>query len=260
MAAARTRGGSGAETPLPHERNNALAKPVEFSALVGPGAFGDLTRPDGRRVLIETVRMTERDAVAVDLSTGDRVLFPYDDCRRLHLFAEIPADAAAERAGMPPPVTLQVGDMHRRTDPFHSERHLSRRFRAITTLVARHRLPCSFGLVMASLGPLWDGAFVDAHVDDPGRTAADVAERLAREPALTVGEALHAQLLEDIALPDARAHELLDAVGWSAVLARIDDHLLDAASDLIGGHGAPGAPARPEPAQSAGAHEQLSLL
>lgn len=195
-----------------------------FSWAVGVGVFGDITFPSGERRLIETVRMTESEAIVIDLVDGARRVFDYANGH--HLFAPVTLEIAADRAGMPAPVTLAVGDMLRRIDPFHSERHLNARFRALNAMIFDRRLPCAYSLLLAARRT-WGGRYDGAHGEDPEQTAANVATAIARQPDLTVHEALARQLAQDSGLTDSPSalRMLLDDVGWTATLADLDQLL-----------------------------------
>ncbi|MDO8185833.1 hypothetical protein Q5424_01140 [Conexibacter sp. JD483] len=241
--------------------------PRRFSWAVGVGVFGDITFPSGERQLIETVRMTESEAVVVDLADGARRVFDYTDGH--HLFTPVTLEVAADRAGMPAPVTLAVGDMLRRIDPFHSERHLNARFRALNAMIFDRRLPCAYSLLLAARRA-WGGRYDGAHGEDPEQTAANVATAIARQPELTVHDALANQLAQDSGLTDdpSALRALLDDCGWTDTLADLD-HLLVAHADAEAYPVALLSQRPPEPAPTAssgpdrapaGQHEQLSLL
>jgi hypothetical protein len=198
---------------------------------VGVNTFGVLLRPDGEQGLVETLRFDEHEAAVVRLADGNRELVPWRNGQ--HLFIVVVDEVAATRAAMPAPHRVKVGSGWRRIDPFHTERHRSARFRALIALIYSQRLPCRYSLIAAGsegVSPDYSGPAEE----DPEQTAANTAERLARLPALTYGEALHAELLEDAALAvGARDSELLlERFGWPAVLARLDEQLAAYSTDV----------------------------
>jgi hypothetical protein len=222
--------------------------------MVGCGAFGVLRAPALAERLVETVRFTEREAVVIDLADGARRIIDYGAVA--HQFVGLGAPAAAERAGMPAPVTHKVGDMHRRVDPFHSERHLSPDFRALVGVIRAGRLPCGYSLLLQRTGG-WSGEFVGPHAEDPEQAAANVSETRARNPGWSMREALFDQLCRDANVAASDVEALLAACGWGEVLADLDSALrahVDAPSYAMGAL-PPSAPVR-----VAERDVQLSLL
>ncbi|HEV7805436.1 MAG TPA: hypothetical protein VGO80_06445 [Solirubrobacteraceae bacterium] len=210
---------------------STATKPRALHWSVGVNTFGVLLRPDGEQGLVELVRFDEREAAVVRLSDGDRELVPWSDGE--HLFIVVDDEVAAARAGMPAPRRVKVGSGWRRIDPFHTERHCSAKFRALVALIYAQRLPCRYSLIAAGA----DGVSPDYSgpaEEDPEQTAANTAERLARLPALTYREALHAELLEDAALAvgPRDAEGLLARFGWPAILALLDEQLAVYATDV----------------------------
>jgi hypothetical protein len=196
---------------------------LDWSA--GCGTFGRLTRPDGSVELIETLWFGEREAALVVLSSGDRAIL---DCAHAGLLLSVlPVEVACAEVCMPVPGRIKVGDGWRRVDPFHSERHRSVRFRALTRLIYERQLPCRYSMLRFAAGET-AGEHDGPCVEDPEQTAGNVAERLAREPGLRLADALHAELLADAlcAVNDAAtAQELLDRAGWSALLPELEHEL-----------------------------------
>lgn len=200
-------------------RSRATREPFQW--MLGCGAFGYLHHADGRDLLIETLRFTETEAVAVNLTDGGtRLVLP--DWPGAHQFTPLDAGVACELVGIPAPVTRKVGDMHRRVDPFHTERYLNPQFRGLVALIFEKCLPSSHGLLLAARATgeqvTWEGA----HIEDPEQTAGNVAERQARNPGWTLEQALRDQLLHDAATAETRLAALLDTTGWTPVLADID--------------------------------------
>ena len=190
-----------------------------FGWRLGCGAFGVLDGPALPGRLVETVSFTDHEAVVIDLADGVRRIVAYNAVT--HRFARLTPEAAAERAGMPVPVTLKVGDMHRRIDPFHSERHLSAEFRALVGIMRARQLPCGYSLLLHRTGA-WDGEFVGPNAEDPEQTAANVSETRARYPDWNLRTALLDQLRRDANIAADDIRELLDACAWSAVLDDFD--------------------------------------
>jgi hypothetical protein len=199
---------------------------------VGCGTFGHLITPAGSRELIETLWFSEQEAAVVLLASGDRQIVA---CKKeTTLLSVVAAEAACAEVGIPLPGRIKVAGEWRRVDPFHSERHTSARFRALTGLIRERRLPCRYSLLHFALGEgvgEWGGPCVE----DPEQTAANVAERLARERGLPLAEALHAELLGDalcaVETPD-EAQQLLDRAGWSALFANLERELPTVTSTL----------------------------
>jgi hypothetical protein len=192
----------------------------------GCGTFGVLTRPDGAQSLIETVWFSEREVAVVRLANGERQIIPWAQERAM--LRVLSAEAACEQVGMPIPPRIKVAGEWRRADPFHTERHRSDRFRSLVALIRARRLPCRYSLLAAS-NDEQIGYFSGPCTEDPEQTAANVAERLARDQALTVTAALETELLQDalIAVCDLpSAHALLARAGWPAILADLDRELL----------------------------------
>jgi len=206
-----------------------------FDWRVGCGAFGRLQHSHAGELLIETVRFDEREAVLVDLADGSRRVLTYTQAH--HAFAPLSPSKAAAAAGMPEPVTLKVGDMARRIDPFHSERYLSARFRSLCALIFARSLPCAYGLLKASGGE-WDGRYEGAHIEDPEQTAANVSETLARNPTWTLAQALRDQLARDAQLTGPALAALFEATGWASVFGdlagQLDEHQHAAPYPLLG--------------------------
>ena len=164
---------------------------------IGCGAFGVLTRADGTQALVETLRFGERDATVVRLERrrpGDRRAR-----QRTRSPSSRDEDAAAQ-VGMPEPRKIKVGDDWRRIDPFHTERYRSGRFRSLVAMIYALKLPCRYSLLAAAehAGRMPD--FGGPREEDPEQTAGNVAERMAREPGVSVRAALRAELLEDAAI------------------------------------------------------------
>jgi hypothetical protein len=158
------------------------------------------------------------------LATGEREIIPWSTSPRT--LRPLEPELAAIEAGMPAPSRLKVAGGWRRIDPFHSERHLSPRFRALTALIYALRLPCRYSLIAFALDEPFQ--FTGPCAEDPEQTAGNLAERLARDPSLSVTSALHLELLADAgqACPDpGAAQELLDRAEWSAILADLELHL-----------------------------------
>lgn len=203
---------------------------------IGCGAFGMLTRPDGTQALVETLRFGERDVTVVRLSDGDREIIARDSGATI---AVLPDDAAAAKVGMPTPRTIKVGDDWRRIDPFHTERYRSARFRSLVAMIYALKLPCrySFHAAAGHAGRMPD--FAGPREEDPEQTAGNTAERMAREPGVSVQAALRAELLEDaaIAVGPTAADALLGDAGWDPVLKDLKRYLAEHHSDL---------PARPQ--------------
>ena len=187
---------------------------------VGCGTFAHLVRPDGTRQLIETLWFSEQESAVVLLDSGDREIVAWK--RERPLVQILSAEAACAEAGMPVPGRIKVAGDWRRVDPFHSERHRSAQFRALTALIEHRRLACRYSLLQFAAGePVgdWRGPCVE----DPEQTAGNVAERLAREPGQSLARALRDELLADAlcAVKDTHeAEELLERAGWDSVLAR----------------------------------------
>jgi hypothetical protein len=224
-----------------------------FDWRVGCGAFGRLQLAGAAELLIETIRFDDREAVIVNLADGCRRVVRYADAG--HQFAQLSLSDAAAAAGMPEPVVLNVGGMARRVDPFHSERHLSERFRALTALVLDRSLPCAYGMLKAAAGQ-WDGCYEAAHIEDPEQTAGNVSETLARHPAWTLTDALRDQLRRDGLIGARQLDELLERTGWASVLAdlaaALDEYRQAAAYPLL--------PDLPAPAGALSDRAQLTLL
>lgn len=189
--------------------------------MLGCGTFGILHHADGRDLLIETIRFTETEAVAVNLTDhGTRVILP--DWPGAHQFTPLPAADACQAADIPAPVTRKVGDMHRRVDPFHTERYLNAQFRGLVALIFDKHLPCNHGLLLAARANGWDERWEGPHIEDPEQTAGNVADRQARNPTWTLERAIRDQLLHDARTTPARLDALLERAGWTPVLANID--------------------------------------
>ena len=196
---------------------------------VGCGTFAHLLRPDGSRHLIETLWFSEHESAVVLLDRGDREIIAWR--REQPLVQVLTAEAACTEAEMPLPGRIKVAGDWRRVDPFHSERHRSSQFRALTALIEYRRLPCRYSLLQFAAGETV-GDRRGPCVEDPEQTAGNVAERLARDPGQGLTHALHAELLADAlcAVDDAhQAEELLERAGWGAVLANLER--------VLGGYG-----------------------
>lgn len=220
---------------------------------LGCGTFAELMFPDGPVRLIETLWFTERETAVVILQTGDREIIAWPQTE--HLVRVLPAEAACARVEIPPPSRIKVVSSWRRVDPFHSERHRSARFRALTELIRHRRLPCRYSLLHFAAG----GEVGDWHgpcAEDPEQTAGNVAERLARTPGLSLPAALEAELIADaLAATDSPddARALIDRAGWSSVLGQLDDLLRGYVGPV-----SPPSPGTPPPAATAAA--QLTLF
>lgn len=227
--------------------------------MLGCGTFGYLHHADGRDLLIETVRFTETEAVAINMTDGGgRLILP--DWQGAHQFTALPAETACAAAGIPAPVTRTVGDMRRRIDPFHTERYLSPQFRGLVALIFERQLPSSHGLLLATHADGWDARWEGPHIEDPEQTAGNIAERQARHTDWPLEVAIRDQLMHDARTTPDRLDELLDKTGWTPVLADIDRLVTDR-------HDAAPYPlhadaAVPEPSTSRGETEdtQLTLL
>lgn len=197
---------------------------------VGCGTFAALFGPGGGELLIETLWFTEREAAVVNLHSGEREIIAWPTLRPIVRVLE--PDVACAQVGMPVPGRIKVADSWRRVDPFHSERHRSERFRALIAVIRDLRLPCRYSL-LAFADTERPAAYTGPCVEDPEQTAGNVAERLARTPALSVADALHAELLDDatcVSQDPAAAAALLAKTAWPATLARLDELLASAAT------------------------------
>lgn len=215
---------------------------LDWSA--GCGTFGTLMRQDGSHSLIETIWFSEREAAVVRLENGERQIIPWPT--ETAMLRTLSADVACDQVGMPPPPRIKVAGDWRRADPFHTERNRSARFRALITLIRYRQLPCRYSLLHFAQGER-PGDFTGPCTEDPEQTAANVAERLARDRTLTIAAALRAELLDDAlvaAADQTAAHALLQRAGWPDVLCDLDRELAS--------HAPPAPPAiepppRPEP-------------
>jgi hypothetical protein len=200
--------------------------PTPFDWQVGCGTFGLLTRPDGQHALVETIRFDDVDATVVRLTDGAREIVPWPTGR--YTISVLDDEAAAARAGMPPPRRLKVGDGWRRIDPFHTERHRSPPFRELVALIYARGLPCRYSLLGAAENPGLAPDFAGPAEEDPEQTAANTSERIARDPSLTFAAALEQDLLADAAHAAgdlARGRALLASSGWTLVLTDLAGHL-----------------------------------
>jgi hypothetical protein len=189
---------------------------------LGCGTFAQLIERDGSARLIETLWFSEREAAVVVLDNGDRAIIGWRE--RKPMVRVLTAEAACALAGMPAPAQIKVASSWRRVDPFHSERHRSPRFRALTTMIRHRRLACRYSLLDLAAGQD-AGDWLGPCIEDPEQTAGNVAERLARDPRQPLPAALEAELLADAVAvtgaPDS-ARALLERAGWWPVLADLD--------------------------------------
>jgi len=192
-----------------------------FDWMLGCGTFGYLHHADGRDLLIETIRFTEHEAVVINLAQhADRIVL--DAWAGKHQFTALTAKAATALAEIPTPVTRKVGDMDRRVDPFHTERYLSPRFRGLVSLIFERRLPCNHGLLLLNHANSWSGAWEGPHIEDPEQTAANISERLARNPTWTLERATREQLHRDAHISADDLDALLARTEWASILPNID--------------------------------------
>lgn len=192
-----------------------------FDWMLGCGTFGYLHHADGRDLLVETIRFTENEAVAVNLTDGGtRLILP--DWAGAHQFTRLTPAAACGVAAIPAPVTRKVGDMHRRVDPFHTERYLNAQFRALVALIFDKRLPCGHGLLLHAHADGWSERWEGPHIEDPEQTAGNVAERQARNADWTLARAVRDQLQHDARTTPEELDELLERSTWASVLTDID--------------------------------------
>jgi hypothetical protein len=198
-------------------RRAAAVTPVRFDFRVGCGSFGWLVDGDARR-LCETRlfhgRTGAERAVLVALVDGETVLAPADGSLT---WEPRTAEAACDFVGFPPPETVQSGDLVRRIDLFHVERHRSARWAALVEAIRRHRVPCSYSLRAWGRDVVH---YVGAADEDPERFAAAVNERVAQGakpfPSLLWEIAADAEI--DPARDATAVTALLDATGWTPVL------------------------------------------
>ncbi len=198
------------------------SRDLPFNHLLGVARFGVLSLDHGPTELVETVRFDDTEGIVISLESGHRRAIRH--AGHAHRFLPVPMEEAARMAGMPVPVTQQVGDMKRRIDPFHSDRHLNQDFRTLVAIIYRHRLPCGYALLKYAGGGWDDAAFLEEHREDPEIFVASATERLYRDLTLTFESVLRTQLAVDCKLDedDPTFGDVLDRSGWQSVLDRLD--------------------------------------
>lgn len=197
-----------------HKRRRRNKEEMRFCWRVGVGQFGWLRLP-GEDLLCETRLFVGERGLVCSLIDGYSRWVAADETLP---FQPLAAEEACAMVGIPTPACEGGGEVMRRNDPFHVERHRCALFCALTELIRQQHLPCGHSLRRGG-----QVEFTGACWEDPEVFAACVLERIAGGAG--VRDAIIGELEATCELNQRSFRQMLKASGWERALAQLPERI-----------------------------------